>query len=76
MNELMIGQWIVLGAVITLMIFDKVKAWQIRNEKKSNPGNPGPHGERIAKLEKGVENIEEDIKNIWEKLNKMNSYRK
>lgn len=36
-------------------------------KKKNNPGN---HGERIAKLETKVENIEEDIKEMKEKMQK------
>lgn len=68
MNEQMIGQWIVLGVIITMMAFDKVKAWQSKNGKKSNSGNPGNYGERIATLEEKAENIEDDINEIKKEL--------
>lgn len=76
MNEQMIGQWIILGIIVTMIAFDKVKAWQIKNGRKNNSDNPGNFGERIAKLEEKAENIEGDIDEIKQKLNKMNSYRK
>ena len=73
MEEQAIIQWVMLGVVIGIMAFDKVKAWQMRNGRKSNPGNPsnlGTPSERMTRLETKVDNIEEDIKGIWRKLDK------
>ena len=56
-------QWVVIGIVITAFAYDKARAtWKRRN------GNPG-YGERLAALEKAMEGVEDDIKQIKGKLN-------
>jgi len=78
MNEQAIIQWVVLGIVVTMIAFDKVKAWQVKNTKPPNgkKSNPGNYGNRITRLETKMENVEKAIDEIKKKLDKMNSYRK
>ena len=74
MEEQAIIQWVMLGVVIGIMAFDKVKAWQMRNGRRlSNPGNPGKGttGERLATLEEKTENIEKDIDGIKKDVRKI-----
>lgn len=71
MNGQMIGQWILLGIILTITAFDKVRVWQqAKNDKNSKQSNPGNYGERIARLEARVKNIEEDIREIKRRMEK------
>ena len=62
--------WLV---VITLaqVVLVGMKILEKRNNKKNHSGNPGNHGERLATLETKVENIEGDIKEIKDGLEKL-----
>lgn len=77
-------QWVILGIVVAFMAFDKAGKWfagkngkgaKTQTAYKFNPHPPGAsptcqqHGERLAKVEEAVENIEKKIDRIENKLN-------
>lgn len=69
------GEVLKYGWLIVLTLASIINIWmkmaEKRNSKKKDckTDNPG-HGERIATLEKGQENIEERLDRIEDKLNK------
>jgi len=74
--EQQIGQWILIGILITITAFDKVRKRFKGNSNKSEVGdNPNPcasHGERLATLEEAVGNIERTLVRLERKINGLN----
>lgn len=63
MEPSQIIQWVFIGVILAIVAYDKARGiWKRRND------NPRNYGERIAKLEEAMENVQEDIRKIKEKL--------
>lgn len=62
MDANQVWQWVTLGILVAFVAFDKAKKWF---KSSDNPG----YGERIAKLEKGQEEIEGRLERIESGIN-------
>ena len=60
--------WLVILTILTLAQALVLTLRLVGNNRKDNPGN---YGERIAKLEKGQEVLEENVKKLFTLFNGM-----